>query len=106
VALTEAAEKLKAAKDFERGDAMVMNALGDTFVSMAEMAPDPTTQQGLLQNALSEGYSAALRIDRYNSDALVGTAEVEMHLGKGTSPHTPTPHPFSPPPFSTPISYR
>ena len=85
MALEEAAEKLRAAKGFERGDTLVMNALGDALVALSECTPDPNTQQGLLQSALSEGYSAALRIDRRNSDALVGTAEVEMQLGRGTS---------------------
>jgi len=63
----------------------VMNALGDTLVAMSECAPDPSSQQSLLQSALSEGYSAALRIDRRNCDALAGTAEVEMQLGRGKS---------------------
>ena len=85
VALKEAAEKLKAAKGFERGDTLVMNALGDALVALAECAPDSNAQQGLLQSALSEGYAAALRVDRRNSDALVGTAEVEMQLGRGAS---------------------
>ena len=36
----------------------------------------------LLHTALSEGFDAALRIDRSFSDALIGAAKVYMELGK------------------------
>lgn len=82
-ALQEAAAKLRAARDFERGDAMVLNALGDTLVALAETQIEAEAQVQALQQALEEGYQSALRIDRHQTDALVGCAEIELQLGRG-----------------------
>lgn len=80
--LKEAAEKLISAKDFERGDVMVMNALGDTLVALADAAPDPDAKKAFLLRGLEQGFSAALRIDRRQPDALIGSAEVELQFGR------------------------
>ncbi len=65
---------------FNRGDPQPHNALGDTFVARAESASDATETLACYNAALGEGYSAALRLDARNSDALVGTAEVQAML--------------------------
>ena len=81
-----AAEKLRSARDFERGDAMVMNALGDTLLALADAASEAATKKAHLHQALQEGFSAALHIDRHQPDALVGSAEVELQSGRCESP--------------------
>ena len=62
---------------------MVLNALGDTLVACAEMQSGPEAQKQALQQALEEGFRSALRIDRHQTDALIGCAEVELQLGRG-----------------------
>lgn len=80
--LLEAAEKFRSARDFERGDAMVMNALGDTLVALADATLEAAAKQAQLHQALEEGFGAALHIDRRHPDALVGSAEVQLQLGR------------------------
>ena len=79
-ALEEAVGKLKDAARFNRGDAGVLNALGDALFALADLAA-PASRRSLLEQALQEGFRAALHIDRNQSDALVGTAEVNLQLG-------------------------
>lgn len=74
--------KLKDSASFNRGDAAVFIALGDAFLALAELAGEPAAELALLQRALREGFSAALHIDRNQADAVVGTAEAELQLGK------------------------
>lgn len=74
--LEEAAARLRESIAFNRGDPQPHNALGDTLVARAESASDATETLACYNAALGEGYSAALRLDARNSDALVGTAEV------------------------------
>lgn len=83
--MQEAAEKLRSARDFERGDGMVLNALGDVLVATADVASECETKMQLLQQGLEEGFSAALRIDRRNADALIGSAEIQLQLGRSKS---------------------
>ena len=80
--LLEAAEKLRSARDFERGDAMVMNALGDTLLALADAAPEAPARKEHLHQALEKGFGAALHIDRRQPDALVGSAETQQQLGR------------------------
>lgn len=81
-ALKEAAEKLTSAKEFERGDVVIINALGDTLVALAEASVDPAEKRAYLVQGLQQGFGSALHIDRRNPDALVGSAEAEFQLGK------------------------
>ncbi|BDA41286.1 hypothetical protein COCOBI_02-0660 [Coccomyxa sp. Obi] len=80
--LEEAAVRLRESVAFNRGDPQPHNALGDTLVARAESTSDTTETLACYNAALGEGYSAALRLDARNSDALVGTAEVNSALGK------------------------
>ena len=75
--LEEAAARLRESLAFNRGDPQPHNALGDTLVACAESASVATETLACYNAALGEGYSAALRLDSRNSDALVGTAEVQ-----------------------------
>ena len=61
---------------------MVVNALGDTLVALADAATDPAAKVQLLHQGLEQGYGSALRIDRRHPDALIGSAEVELQLGR------------------------
>ena len=75
--LEEAAQRLREAISFSRGDPQPHNALGDTLVARADLAAgDPSTALGFLNAALQEGYAAALRLMAQSADALVGKAEV------------------------------
>ena len=75
--LEEAAQRLREAISFSRGDPQPHNALGDTLMARADLAAgDPSMARGFLNVALQEGYAAALRLTAQDADALVGKAEV------------------------------
>jgi hypothetical protein len=75
--LEEAAQRLREAISFSRGDPQPHNALGDTLMARADLAAgDPSMTRGFLNAALQEGYAAALRLTAQDADALVGKAEV------------------------------
>lgn len=75
-ALEEAAQRLREAVSFSRGDPQPHNALGDTLMARADMAGDPSEALGFLNAAEQEGYAAALRLMSRDANALIGRAEV------------------------------
>ena len=61
---------------------MVMNALGDTLLALADAALEAPSKKAHLHQALQEGFGAALHINSRHPDALVGSAEVQLQLGR------------------------
>jgi tetratricopeptide (TPR) repeat protein len=83
--LEEAAQRLRESIAFDRGDVAPHNALGDALAALAEHAArrgDAAGAAAALRQALDAGYSAALRINSGNAEALVGTAEVQAQMAK------------------------
>ena len=76
--------RLRSAKELGHSDVMIINALGDTFMALAELLPAGQERVEALRRALEEGFQASLRIDRRQPDALIGSAEARMMLGRGT----------------------
>lgn len=74
--LEGAAQRLREAIAFSRGDPQPHNALGDTLMARADLAGDPSEALGFLNASLQEGYSAALRLNSQDANAHVGSAEV------------------------------
>ena len=83
-AFAEAATRLQASIGFNRADVAPMNALGDVRLAQSELlaASDPVAAAAAAVAALEEGYRAALQVSRYDTDALLGTAESHAQLGK------------------------
>lgn len=79
--MSDAIGRLKDAAAFNRGDVAVLNALGDALFALADLSGPALTQE-ILERALQEGFQAALLIDRNQSDALIGVAEVNLQLGR------------------------
>ena len=78
-----AVQKLQASIQFARGDVAPYNALGDAYAGWADRLPDGSAEQQLkLDNALQEGYQAALHVHANSSEALVGIAEVKGKMGR------------------------
>ncbi|CAI5471101.1 unnamed protein product [Closterium sp. Yama58-4] len=91
--LTEAAEKLQRAADFQPTDIASRLALGEVLSAQAEVLsaqragsalPSATLQQALhlLSLSLSRGFSAALRIDSRHPEALLGAADVHLSAAR------------------------
>ncbi len=80
--LDEAIKSLHAAAEFSRADVAPLNALGDALVARAERAQGPDAAAHL-RDAVEQGYGAALRIDRANTDGLVGDL-VRSIMGQST----------------------
>lgn len=97
--LQQSAAKLQSSMDFNRGDMEPMTALGDVLCDLAECAEGGaaglqpsapeigpsetlTTAAALYQQAIDQGYLAALNISRTNADALVGVAEANASLAR------------------------
>lgn len=59
---------------------VIVNALGDALSARAQLMSNIDRLSGL-QQAIAEGYSIALAVDRNQPDALVGCAEVEYQIG-------------------------
>ena len=76
--LEGAAQRLREAIAFSRGDPQPHNALGDTLMARADLAGDPSEALGFLHASLQEGYSAALRLNSQDANAHVGSAEVRL----------------------------
>ena len=74
--LDGAAQRLREAISFSRGDPQPHNALGDTLMACADLAGNPSEALGFLNASLQEGYSAALRLISQDANADVGSAEV------------------------------
>ena len=74
--LEGAAQRLREAISFSRGDPQPHNALGDTLMARADLARDPSEALAFLNASLQEGYSAALRLTSQDANAHVGSAEV------------------------------
>jgi hypothetical protein len=75
--LEEAAARLRESISFSRGDLQPHNALGDALLACADRVSHERLQAlSLLRAALDEGFSAALRLNGRDANALVGTAEV------------------------------
>ena len=85
--LEGAAQRLREAIAFSRGDPQPHNALGDTLMARADLARDPSQALGFLNASLQEGYSAALRLNSQDANARVGSAEVLL---------PPIPHLYAP----------
>lgn len=77
--------RLRSAKELGHSDVTIIVALGDTLLSLAEETRDTNERFEALKAAQSEGFHAALEIDRRQPDALIGSAETEMLLGRGNS---------------------
>lgn len=84
--LQEAAQRLRQATGFDRGDAAPHNALGEVLAAAAERTlqagSTSVSVPGLLQAALDEGFHAAAHINCRNVDALVGTAETRVQMAR------------------------
>ncbi len=78
--LEEAAQRLREAISFSRGDPQPHNALGDTLMARADLAGDSSEALGFLNMALQEGYAAALRLLSTDANALIGKAEVSKTI--------------------------
>ena len=74
--LEAAAQRLREAISFSRGDPQPHNALGDTLMARADLAGNPSEALGFLNASLQEGYMAALRLISRDANACVGSAEV------------------------------
>ncbi|CAG9463592.1 unnamed protein product [Pedinophyceae sp. YPF-701] len=90
--LEEAASRFRDAVSFGRQDVAPLNGIGDVHVAMAELAAESAdgtvrgrSESAWLAAALTEGYEAALRIDKADVDALVGVAEANVLLGKAAA---------------------
>ncbi|CAI5489494.1 unnamed protein product [Closterium sp. Naga37s-1] len=91
--LTEAAEKLQRAADFQPTDIASRLALGEVLSAQGEVlsaqraqsASSPAALQEalhLLSLSLSRGFSAALRIDSRHPEALLGAADVHLSAAR------------------------
>ncbi|CAI5534547.1 unnamed protein product [Closterium sp. Naga37s-1] len=91
--LTEAAEKLQRAADFQPTDIASRLALGEVLSAQGEVLsaqraesalPSATLQEALhlLSLSLSRGFSAALRIDSRHPEALLGAADVHLSAAR------------------------
>ena len=87
-ALEAAAARLREAASFVRGDVAPLLALGDVLCDAAAAAAgaglpgaDPASHS-LLSAAITDGYTAALAIDRNCADGHAGVAEVELTLAR------------------------
>ncbi|KAK3273606.1 hypothetical protein CYMTET_17848 [Cymbomonas tetramitiformis] len=83
--LDQSAAMLREAGGMKRTDPGVRNALGDALSSRAETL----AKQGALPEAMeaylaarNDGYGGALLIDRMNTDAGIGQAEVHLGVGR------------------------
>ena len=81
--MQEAVMRLRSAKELGHSEIGIINALGDTFLALAELLPSGEERSQALRQAQEEGFGAAMLIDRRNPDALIGAAEVEMLMGRG-----------------------
>lgn len=84
-AYEESAARLKTSIGFNRADVAPMNAMGDVKLAQSELlaaASNPAAAASAALAALNEGYSAALQISGRDPDALIGTAEAHVQIGK------------------------
>ncbi|CAI5523595.1 unnamed protein product [Closterium sp. Naga37s-1] len=91
--LTEAAEKLQRAADFQPTDIASRLALGEVLSAQGEVLSARRAQSAssssslqealhLLSLSLSRGFSAALRIDSRHPEALLGAADVHLSAAR------------------------
>ena len=87
--LDEAITRLRESINFDRGDPMPHNALGEALVAKAEWLSKPDTPAydlaaaySTVKQALDEGYNGALHINANQTDAIVGVAEEQTQQAK------------------------